>query len=147
MVDRPTMGERTTLQTAALLVGVVFLIVGILGFIPGITSNAPGNFTGEDSDAELLGLFRVSILHNIVHLLFGIAGIALARTWDGARTFLIGGGVIYLALWLIGLIGWLDWLPTNDEDNWLHFGLGVAMIGAGYLLSRTPAGRPTTTAP
>lgn len=145
MVDRATMGERTTLQTVALLVGVVFLLVGIVGFIPGITTDAPGKFTGEDSDAELLGIFRVSILHNIVHLLFGIAGIALARTWDGARAFLIGGGVIYLGLWLLGLIGALDWLPANDADHWLHFVLGVGMVGAGYLLSREATTRPAAT--
>jgi Domain of unknown function (DUF4383) len=145
MVASPATGERTTLQTVALLVGIVFLLVGILGFIPGITTDAPGKFTGEDSDAELLGLFRVSILHNIVHLLFGIAGIALARTWDGARTFLIGGGIIYLGLWLLGLIGGLDWLPADDADHWLHAGLGVAMIGAGYLLSRDAGTRTATT--
>jgi hypothetical protein len=145
MVDTPAMGERTTLQTVALLVGVVFLIVGILGFIPGITSDAPGKFTGEDSEAELLGLFRVSILHNIVHLLFGIAGIALARTWDGARMFLIGGGAIYIGLWLLGLIGGLDWLPADDADHWLHLGLGAAMVAAGYVLSRDVTTRTATT--
>ncbi len=145
MVDRPTMGERTTLQMAALLVGAVFLLVGILGFIPGITSDAPGKFAGEDSDAELLGLFSVSILHNIVHLLFGIAGIALARTWDGARTFLIGGGILYLVLWLLGLFGALDWLPTNDADSWLHLGLGVGMVGVGYVLGREGTARTATT--
>jgi hypothetical protein len=139
------MGERTTLQTVALLVGIVFLIVGILGFIPGITTDAPGKFSGEDSDGELLGLFRVSILHNIVHLLFGIAGIALARTWDGARTFLIGGGIIYAALWLLGLIGALNWLPADDADHWLHLALGVAMIGSGYVLSRDVTTRTAAT--
>jgi hypothetical protein len=120
----------------ALLFGVVFLLVGILGFIPGITSDAPGDFAGDESEAELLGLFQVSVLHNIVHLLFGIAGLALARTWDGARNFLIGGGVVYLLLWVLGLIGLADWVPVNSADNWLHFVLGVAMVGAGYLLSR-----------
>jgi hypothetical protein len=136
MVDRPTTGDRSTLQTVALLFGVVFLLVGILGFIPGITSDAPGDFAGDESEAELLGLFQVSVLHNIVHLLFGIAGLALARTWDGARNFLIGGGVVYLLLWVLGLIGLADWVPVNSADNWLHFVLGVAMVGAGYLLSR-----------
>lgn len=145
MVDRPTMGERTTLQTVALLVGVVFLLVGIIGFIPGITTDAPGDFAGEDSQAELLGLFSTSILHNIVHLLFGIAGIALARTWDGARTFLIGGGVIYVVLWLLGLFGALNWLPADDADHWLHLGLGVVMIAAGYLLSREAVTRAAAT--
>ena len=145
MVASSATGERTTLQTVALLVGIVFLIVGILGFIPGITSDAPGKFTGEDSDAELLGLFRVSILHNIVHLLFGVAGLAMARRVDTARTFLIGGGIIYLALWLLGLFGALDWLPANDADHWLHLALGVAMVGAGYLLSREAATRTAAT--
>jgi Domain of unknown function (DUF4383) len=93
-------------------------------------------FAGEDSEAELLGIFSVSILHNIVHLLFSVAGLALARTWDGARSFLIGGGVIYLLLWLLGLIGGLDWLPTNDADQWLHLVLGVVMVVGGYATTR-----------
>jgi Domain of unknown function (DUF4383) len=124
-------------QSVAMLVGIVFLAVGILGFIPGITTNyGDMAFAGEDSESELLGLFRVSILHNIVHLLFGVAGIVLARTWDGARNFLIGGGAIYLALWLLGLIGGLDWLPANDVDHWLHFILGLGMVGAGVVTTR-----------
>jgi len=144
MVDRPTAGERTTLQTVALLFGIVFLLVGILGFIPGITSDAPGDFAGEDSDAELLGIFQVSVLHNIVHLLFGIAGLALARTWDGARTFLIGGGVVYLLLWILGLLGGAEWVPVDDADNWLHFVLGAVMVGAGVLLGRDVRARAAT---
>jgi hypothetical protein len=144
MVDRPTTGERDMLVTIARLFGIAFLLVGILGFIPGITSDAPGEFAGEESEAELLGIFGVSVLHNIVHLLFGIAGLALARTWDGARLFLIGGGVIYLALWVIGLVGGLEWLPANSADHWLHFALGAAMVAAGFLLGRDAPARAAT---
>ena len=141
MVDRPMPAERDLLVTTAQLFGVVFLLVGVLGFIPGITSDAPGDFAGEGSEAELLGIFHVSILHNIVHLLFGIVGLALARTAEGARTFLVGGGVVYLLLWVVGLIGGLEWLPTNSADHWLHFALGVVLLGAGLLLGR---GRTST---
>ena len=117
------------LQTAAMAVGIVFLLVGILGFIPGITEDAPGSFAGEDSEGSLLGVFQTSILHNLVHLLFGVAGIVLARTWEGASNFLLWGGVAYLGLFVLGLLGVMDWLPADDTDDWLHLALGVGMIG------------------
>ncbi|MGE5691768.1 MAG: DUF4383 domain-containing protein [Pseudomonadota bacterium] len=144
MATRARRMDRTPVQTAALIVGATFLVVGILGFIPGITTDYGDlTFAGDDSGAELLGIFQVSILHNIVHLLFGIAGLALARTIEGARTYLIGGGVVYLALWLLGLVGGADWIPANTADNWLHFILGVGMIGLGFALGRERA-RVTT---
>jgi hypothetical protein len=49
---------------------------------------------------------------------------------------MIGGGVIYLALFLLGIVGGLDWLPSNTADHWLHVGLGVTMVGIGYVLGR-----------
>jgi uncharacterized membrane protein YuzA (DUF378 family) len=130
--------DRTPVQNVARLVGIVFLLVGIAGFIPGITTNLYDGleFAGDDGTAELLGIFKVSVLHNLVHVLFGIAGLALASTWSAARNFLIGGGVIYLALWLLGLVGGAEWIPANDGDNWLHLGLGVGMIAAGVVLTR-----------
>lgn len=147
MVDRAGTAERTTLQTVAMLIAIAFLLVGIIGFIPGITTDAPGDFIGEESEAKVLGIFNVSIVHNLVHLLFGIVGFALARSWDGARMFLIGGGALYLALWLLGIIGALDWLPVNDADNWaLHLPLGVVMVGSGLLLGRERAAGGTASA-
>lgn len=134
MVDRlGARGERTTAQTLALLFGAVFTLVGILGFIPGITSDAPGDFAGEDSEGSLLGVFQVSVLHNLVHLLFGLAGLAMARRWDTARTYLLGGGIIYLLLFVVGLLGAMDWLPADDTDDWLHLVLGIALLGAWYV--------------
>ena len=81
-----------------------------------------------------------------MHVLLGIAGLALARTWEGARTYLIGGGVVYLALWLLGIVGGGDWIPLDSPDNWLHFVLGLGMIGLGFAATRAtaPAGHPAT---
>ena len=134
-------GKRTSVQTVTLAVGAVFLLVGILGFVPGITSGVDQlTFAGHQSGAMLLGLFQVSILHNIVHLLFGVVGLALSRSWTASRSYLIWGGAIYLVLWIYGLVigheSPANFVPLNTADNWLHFVLGVAMLGLGVLLGR-----------
>ncbi|WP_247660152.1 DUF4383 domain-containing protein, partial [Micromonospora sp. D75] len=70
---------------------VLLLLLGALGFVPGITSDyADLRFAGPGSGARLLGLFQVSVVHNLVHLVLGVAGLALARTVAGARAVLVG---------------------------------------------------------
>jgi hypothetical protein len=135
---------RTTIQKAAVAVGVVFLLVGVLGFVPGITSNYDSLMLAtHESDAQLLGLFQVSVLHNIVHLLFGVWGLIAARTASGSRTFLVVGGIIYLVLFLYGLVvpqnSDANFVPVNGADDILHLLLAVAMIGLGLALSRRTA--------
>lgn len=138
--------ERTAVQKAAVAVGAVFLLVGILGFVPGITSQYDQlAFAGHHSGALLLGLFQVSALHNIVHLLFGVAGVALARTASGARSYLLFGGVIYLVLWVYGLVvdqeSAGNFVPLNAADNWLHLLLGVGMIALALVLGKKRTAR------
>src|SRR3954452_14057047 len=145
MTDTTTRNmTATNMQKAATAVAAVFLLVGVLGFIPGITTNYDTmTFASHDSNAKLLGIFEVSVLHNIVHLLFGVVGLALARTWNGARSYLIGGGVVYLVLWIYGLIidenSAANFWPVNNADNWLHLLLGLGMVAAGFALGRRDA--------
>ena len=141
-------GMRSLLRTSALVVGTAFLLVGVLGFFPGVTTHFDHmTFAGHMSDAKLLDVFQVSVLHNIVHLLFGAAGLAMSRRRDTARTFLVGGGAIYLVLWLYGLVvgqeSSANFVPVNTADDWLHFVLGAGMIGLGLALSRRPEGAAT----
>ena len=154
--DRPTQrpsrpaggrsGSRSLVQLLAAVVGAVFLLVGILGFIPGVTSNYDElNLIGPDSQAELLGLFEVSVLHNIVHLAFGVAGLLAAARASASVGFLVGGGILYAVVFVYGIVieqgSDLDILPVNDADNILHLGLAIGMIALGLigaaLLKRT----------
>jgi hypothetical protein len=133
--------NKTTVQKAAQAVGAVFVLVGILA-----SSRASRpitrrwGFAGHGSGALLLGLFQVSILHNLVHLLYGVAGLAMARTASGARSYLLYGGIVYLVLWLYGLFidkqSAANFVPLNTADDWLHFVLGVGMIALALALGR-----------
>ncbi|GGW74793.1 DUF4383 domain-containing protein [Streptomyces caelestis] len=128
-------------QRAAQLMGVVFLLVGVLGFIPGITTDYGSmEFASHESGAELLGVFQISVLHNLVHLAYGLVGLALSRTVAGAYSYLLVGGAVYLVLWVYGLIVGHDsdanFVPLNTADDWLHFALGIAMIGLALALGR-----------
>ena len=132
------MQDRTLAQTLAMVFGIAFLGAGILGFIPGITTNYDDlKFAGNESGAELLGIFQVSILHNIVHLLFGVAGLALARTVDGAKTYLLGAGIIYVVLFLYGLLvssgSDANFVPANSADDFLHLALAVGLLASWYV--------------
>ena len=143
------MRNRPLISLAAVAVSVTFLLVGALGFVPGITTSYDElSFAGPDSMAQLLGLFQVSVLHNLVHVLFGVVGLVMARTASGARAFLLGGGVVYLLLALYGVVIDLDsaanFVPLDVADNVLHVGLGVGMLGLGLVLGQRS--RSTSTA-
>jgi hypothetical protein len=132
------MRDRSLAQTLALVFGIAFLGAGVLGFIPGITTNLGDiEFAGKDSPSELLGIFQVSVLHNIVHLLFGIAGIALARTTAGALAYLLWSGIIYVVLFVYGLFVDADsdanFVPINNADDLLHLVLAIGLLGAWFV--------------
>lgn len=145
----PVSYAGTAIQKIALIAGIVFLLVGIAGFIPGLTHSTEHLAgAGAHSDAHLLGVFQVSVLHNVVHLAFGIAGLIVAARATASRMYLIWGGVIYFVVWLYGLFAvgndQLNILPVNDADNWLHLGLALGMVLLGIFVNRAPR-LPTTT--
>ena len=139
---------RSLLQIFAAIMGLTFLLAGLGGFIPGVTAMYDQlELYGTDSRAELLDLFRVSILHNIVHLLFAVGLLAAARP-SSAKAYLLGGGVLYLGVVAYGFLideeSEANFLPLNDADNLLHLGLGLAMILLGLIglaADRRGAGR------
>lgn len=128
--------SRRPVQIAALVAAVLFLVVGVLGFIPGATAHySELRFAGPHSGAALFGVFGVSVLHNLVHLLFGVAGFVCARTPTAARMFLMIGGLVYLVLWIYGAAvdkhSAANFVPLDHADDWLHLGLGIGLIVLG----------------
>jgi len=135
-------------RTVAGAVGAVFLLVGILGFIPGVTTDYDNlKFAEDESTAELFGVFQVSILHNIVHLLFGIAGLAAARELRYVVPYLLGGAAIYAVLTIYGVLidkdGDANFVPVNSADNWLHLALAAGMALLGVLVQQRLRDRRT----
>jgi Domain of unknown function (DUF4383) len=127
-------------QGAALIVASGFLILGVLGFIPGATADIDRlEWAGIGSGAKLFGVFAVSNLHNLLHIAYGIVGLAMARTYAASRAYFLVGAVIYLALWIHGLLidhaSSANFMPVNGADDWLHFGLGAAMVLLGLTLA------------
>jgi hypothetical protein len=123
---------RTLTQKAAMVFGVVFLLVGLLGLL------SPGG-TGMEADMstapKLLGLFPVNLLHNIVHLAFGVWGIVASRSFSGAKGFHRVGAVVYLVLVVLGFIDpeGFQLVPIGGNDVWLHALLAVGMGYFGFL--------------
>lgn len=127
------MATTNIYKTFALAVGIVFLLVGILGFIL--------NPTG----GSLLGIFAVDVVHNIVHLLVGVLGIAAAYTgWP--RYYARGLGIVYVLVGILGFIPGLDpmgmlmgIMHINIADNLLHLIVGAAALYVGFFLPERTA--------
>jgi hypothetical protein len=133
---------NTTIQKLAAVFGVVFIIVAILGFI------APnGGMAMQPTDpataAKALGMFPVNLLHNIVHLLFGVWGLAASRSWGGSKSYFTTSGVIYAVLTVCAFLSpsGFGLVPIGGADIGLHAVLAVAMIAIG--LSAKPAAAVT----
>ena len=118
-----------TVQRIALIFGIVFLAVALLGFATtGTTMEA-----SMEHAPRLLGLFPVNLLHNLVHLVFGIWGLVAARSFGGARAYCRIGGGIYLVLAVLGLIDPTTFglIPIGGHDIWLHAVLGIGLLIGG----------------
>ena len=136
-------------RTFAMIFGIVFLIVGAGGFIPGLTMM---DMSGHAADADVtmksmfgyeLKLFPVNVLHDIVHILFGIWGLLAARTLGGARMYFRGVAIIYALLSVMGLVPALyttfGLIPLYGNDVWLHALLAIVAAYFGWM-NRDAAG-------
>ena len=131
----PAAADRHPAQLLALVIGAVYTLVGVAGFF--VTGFE--NFAAE-TDKTLAG-FEINPLHNIVHLAIGLAGLALWRRLDTARTYgwLLAAG--YGLAFLYGLFAAgnsdINFLSLNGADNGLH----LVSAAAGVAIALWPADR------
>ncbi|MBI5456272.1 DUF4383 domain-containing protein [Candidatus Kaiserbacteria bacterium] len=112
------------IQTLAWVFGGVFTLVGILGFVPGITT-----------DGHLLGIFGVDTLHNMIHLVSGLAALAAAWGMWSARLYFQVFGVVYGLVTVVGFLQGdtvLGLIGVNMADNVLHLVIAAVALYAGF---------------
>ena len=120
---------RTPGQLFALVFGVVYVLVGVLGFIgPAVINN------------NLLGIFGINALHNVVHLAVGALFLFGSTSQANAKTVNLTVGTVYLLVGVLGLLGVLvgDLLNNNAADTGLHLVSGAAALYFGTAGARVP---------
>lgn len=121
----------TTVQRVAQIFGIVFILVAIIGF----TATGMGNMEADPAAApQMVGMFPVNVLHNVVHLLLGIWGLVASRTFGGARSYARIAGVLYLLLAAVGYFvpNGFGFVPLGGNDIWLHAVLGLVLAAVGF---------------
>jgi hypothetical protein len=131
-------------QTFARLLGIVFVIVGIGGFVPGLTQpHVHPNLTVTASAGLVLGLFPVNVVHNAVHIAFGIWGIIAARSLSNSINYARVVAVAYALLAVLGLIPATNTtfglVPIYGHDIWLHAAIAIAAGFFGFFGSKRTA--------
>jgi hypothetical protein len=135
------MQGKTLAQIWALTLGAVLVVVGLVGFLV-----EPSFAVGDNAQRGTLILFDVNGWHNVVHLLSGVAGLAMAGTAARARLFSIGYGIVYVLVTILGFaVGdgglLLSLIPINTADNVLHLAVALTGIGVGVASPVAGAGR------
>ncbi|MDX6679940.1 MAG: hypothetical protein QOE31_3992 [Solirubrobacteraceae bacterium] len=133
------MQDKTLAQVYAMALGGVLVLVGLVGFLV-----EPSFGVGDSAQRGTLILFDINGWHNVVHLLSGIVGLAMAGTAARARLFSIGYGVVYVLVTILGFVVGdggllLSIIPINTADNLLHLVIALTGIGVGLA---SPMGSP-----
>ena len=136
MPDRTPGATRSVNSTVAAGFGAVYTLVGLAGFLVSDT------FASTQGDS-LLG-FEVNNLHNIVHLLIGVALLAASRQHASARSANLAIGVTYVLLGVLGpfIVGTqLNIVALNGPDHVLHLLSGALLTAVALLADKTLGAR------
>ena len=138
--------RKSPAQVYALTFGATLVVAGIAGFFYSADFSTGDAVTAPGNHDALIGVFDVNGWHNVVHILTGLTGLALADSWVGARLYAYGFGIVYLIVAGVGFAlgaghAILGLIPVNNEDNLLH--VAIAVLGLMAALATPAAPRPT----
>ena len=123
-------------KTLAWVFGIVLTLVGVLGFVPGLTTND-----------MLLGIFMVGGLHNIIHLVTGIAALAAAMGYFSPKMYFQVFGVVYGIVTVVGFVQGdtvLGLIMVNMADNLLHLVIAAVALYAGFMMKEESMAMPSS---
>lgn len=121
-------------RSVALVFGAVYVVVGLAGFLPPlVTGDAPADM--PSATGNLLGIFPINALHNIVHLVIGAALLYGSTGTSAARMVARVVGIVYLAVGLLGIVvpDTFGLMPIGGTDILLHLGSAAVLLYIGFM--------------
>ena len=120
----------SNVQRAAFICGWVLIALGLIGFLisPGGMSPNP------DLDANVFGMWPVNIVLSVLHLTWGVFGLASSQWRPSARNFARITGVVYIILAIWGVIApsFAGLFPVGGNNIWLDAIIGIVMGYFGF---------------
>jgi hypothetical protein len=129
----------------ARILGIALFIGGVVGFVPFAT--VPAGLTDQyvtlgANYGFLATLFPVNLVHDVVHLVFGIWGIAASWSFAASVSYCRWLAWIYGILTILGVIPLTNTLfgiaPIYGYDVLLHAIVAIAALYGGYGAARIP---------
>jgi hypothetical protein len=116
--------------------GLIYLLVGAAGFaVTGFH-----DFAGMHHDTLLI--FAINPLHNVIHVVLGLAWLGAAPHHRYARLVNIGVGVVLGLVTVLGFVNGMGMLGMSglaDPDNFLHLATATLSLYFGSVAAGGPA--------
>jgi hypothetical protein len=120
----------STVQRASFICGWVLIALGLIGFLI-----SPGGMSPDPAaDASVFGIWPVNIVLSVLHLTWGVFGLASSQWHPSARNFARITGVVYviLAIWGIFAPSFAGLFPVGGNNIWLDAIIGIVLAYFGF---------------
>jgi hypothetical protein len=114
---------------------VVYVIVGILGFLGDPIVTGASHADMPSASGDLLGIFPINAIHNVVHLAIGAILLYGATASDRAVFVARAIAVTYAVVGLLGFFApdTFGLMPIGGNDVWLHLATAAVLYGVTFL--------------